>query len=113
MVRNSAQEELRLAAQARGEADHVLSRLIDSRLATERRLRDTGRPDPLKVLTGSSALDRAIATTREIIRRMDDLLGELRDESPAPENSREPAALADFIKEAPSQPLLTPVTTSP
>ncbi|MHC5114131.1 MAG: hypothetical protein ACYTGP_06855 [Planctomycetota bacterium] len=98
-VRDRVQVEFRLAAQARGEADLVLSRLIENRLATEQRCADAGRPDPMKSLTGSSALDRAIATTRDIIHRMDDLLRELRTDEPQNEESHEPA--------------LTHATTSP
>jgi len=88
-VREHTQTEFRLAAQARGEADLVLIRLIENRTATEQRCADAGRPDPLKSLTGSSALDRAIDATRDIIHRMDDLLHELRTDAPRHEEIHE------------------------
>ena len=40
----------------------------------------TGKSDPIKNLTGTSAMDRAIASTRDMITHMDELLEDFRAE---------------------------------
>jgi hypothetical protein len=71
------QERRRVAAAARDQADALLRRLLQDRRQSEARFADAGKSDPLKELTGESAMDRAIASMREMIRRMDELLREL------------------------------------
>jgi hypothetical protein len=68
-----------LAAQTREQAGALLQRLLADRAGIEQRSAERGNLDPIKDLTGSSALDRAIARTREMIRHMDELLAELGD----------------------------------
>ncbi len=60
----------------RDQADALLDRLLAERTRTERRLAEAGRTDPLKLVTGRSAIDNAIAATREMIRDVDELLGD-------------------------------------
>jgi hypothetical protein len=55
-------------------ASAVLDRLLVERVECEMRLAETGRRDPLKTVTGSSAMDNAVVTTRDIIKRMDAML---------------------------------------
>lgn len=50
--------------------------MID-RESSEQRLAAAGRRDPLKAVTGATALERAIASTRDMIANMDLLLVEL------------------------------------
>ena len=52
----------------------VLDRLLVERVEWEMRLAEHGRRDPLKIVTGSSAMDNAVVTTRDIIKRMDAML---------------------------------------
>ena len=66
---------------ARDQADVLLQRLLRDRRQSEARFAEAGKHDPLKNLTGSSSLDRAIDATREMIRHMDDLLRELEAET--------------------------------
>lgn len=58
----------------RDQADALLDKLIDERTRSERRLAEAGRTDPLKLVTGRSAIDNAIAATREMIRDADELV---------------------------------------
>lgn len=52
-------------------ADHLLAELRDARAASERRQRDERRLDPMKAVTGHTALDGAIAQTIAIIDTID------------------------------------------
>jgi hypothetical protein len=74
-----------LAAHTREQAGALLERLLEDRAGIEQRIAERGKLDPIKDLTGSSALDRAIARTREMIRHMDELLAEMNEgETPRP-----------------------------
>lgn len=64
------------AARLRRQADALLQQLVSGREQCEQRLADTGRRDAIKCVTGRSALDDAIATTRTMIEDMDNLLYE-------------------------------------
>ena len=55
-------------------ASAVLDRLLVERVECEMRLAESGRRDPLKTVTGASAMDNAVVTTRDIIKRMDAML---------------------------------------
>ena len=65
------------AAQLRRQAGDLLARLIDDRESSEQRLAAAGKRDPIKTVTGVTALERAILATREMIADMDMLLAEL------------------------------------
>lgn len=67
-------EALHRARSARRAADALLADLIRSRDGSERRLAESGRPDPMKQHTGASALDRAIASTVAMIDALDEVL---------------------------------------
>jgi hypothetical protein len=69
-------ETLALREQAAG----LLRRLLESREQSERRMAELGRRDPLKSLTGRSALDEAVANTRAMLASMDELLHEMEEE---------------------------------
>ena len=58
----------------RDQADALLDKLIAERTRSERRLAEAGRKDPFKMITGRSAIDNAIAATREMIRDVDELV---------------------------------------
>ncbi len=58
----------------RDQADALLDKLIAERTRSEHRLAEAGRTDPLKLVTGRSAIDNAIAATREMIRDADELV---------------------------------------
>ena len=58
----------------REQADALLRRLIAERTRSERRMAEAGRNDPMKVVTGRSAIENAITATREVIRDVDELL---------------------------------------
>lgn len=59
---------------ARKRASDLLGTLLAERDRLEARLSEFGRRDPMKAVTGRSALENAIAATREMIRTMDGLL---------------------------------------
>ena len=65
------------ASMLRREAHELLNRLVANRDVTERRLQETGRRDPIRTVTGTTAIERAIASTRGMIADMDVLLAEL------------------------------------
>jgi len=58
------------------EACRLLELLREDRARIEERLAATRRLDPVRVVTGRSALDRACAETEELIRQVDDYLSE-------------------------------------
>ena len=60
----------------RRQADDLLHRLIDNRVTIEKKVSEAGRKDPMKFITGHSAIDDAIDSTRQLITHMDELLQE-------------------------------------
>jgi len=68
------------AAQLRQQASNLLNRLVADRDACEQRAAEAGRRDPIKSITGRTALDGAIASTRAMIEQMDMLLVEMNGE---------------------------------
>ncbi len=60
----------------RQQAGLMLERLLETRMFIERRIEQSGRDDPMKSVTGHSAFDHAISSTRQLIGRMDELLGD-------------------------------------
>lgn len=64
------------AALMRDEACRLLDRLTLERDRCEQRFAEAGRSDPLKVVTGRTAMDNAVDDTRDMIRHMDELLAE-------------------------------------
>ena len=65
----------------RRRADELLQRLKINRNTIEQRIGDSGQHDPIKFITGKSAMDNAISTTHMLIIRMDKLLQEPADYS--------------------------------
>ncbi len=65
-------------ARMRGQASDIFHRLVVERDRSEQRLAQAGAADPIKLITGRSAIENAIAATREMMRRMDRLLAELK-----------------------------------
>lgn len=82
------------AATLRTQADALLQRLLADRETSEQRLAAAGKRDPLKTVTGSTALERAILATRGMIAEMDLMLAasENNGVNHAQEDAREPAA---------------------
>ncbi|MBX3354959.1 MAG: hypothetical protein KF724_04595 [Phycisphaeraceae bacterium] len=58
------------------DACRLLEDLRQERERLEERLRSAGRRDPIRIVTGQTALDRACEETEELIRTMDELLSE-------------------------------------
>jgi hypothetical protein len=69
-------------ADMRQQAAALLKRLIADRDQSEQRHAELGKRDPLKSITGRSALDNAIVATRELIVRLDELLTQLNGHGP-------------------------------
>jgi hypothetical protein len=65
------------AAALRQEARDLLSRLMADREQSDRRAIESGKRDPMKAITGRTALENAIVATREMVRHMDLLLAEM------------------------------------
>ena len=53
------------------QAQGVLERLMQNRTTSQQYHKDTGHTDPLSTVTGQSAIDRAINTTREILQDLE------------------------------------------
>jgi hypothetical protein len=64
------------ASAAREEALMLLRRLEADRAESEARLVELGRTDPIKDVTGKSALDRAIDEARAMVAALDELTGQ-------------------------------------
>lgn len=60
----------------RRQADALLLRLLDNRDSIEQRILESGRCDPLKSITGRSAMDSVIDDMRDMISHADRLLGD-------------------------------------
>ncbi|MEM8756693.1 MAG: hypothetical protein AAGF47_02800 [Planctomycetota bacterium] len=82
-------------AEARREAERLLSGLVEARLQSEARLAELSRTDILKQITGKSSLDTAIDSTERMIRALDRVLGDIRT-SLSPE---EQAVLDDALRD--------------
>ena len=65
---------LEASLEARRRASQVLRTLLAESALLESRLADTGRLDPIRAVSGRSAMDRAIETTRSMIGSVDRLL---------------------------------------
>lgn len=61
----------------RAEAAGLLDRLEDHRRLVAERQVETGRTDPISLVTGASSIDRAMETTRLLLARMDSLLASM------------------------------------
>lgn len=66
------------AERLRVQACELLERLQSDRQRSEERLAETGKRDAMKSVTGCTALEAAIASTQELIQRMDRLVDDLR-----------------------------------
>ncbi len=62
---------------ARQRAESVLKGLIEAQSECERQLSQENRRDAMKVVTGKSSLENAIATTRRMIESFDRQIQEL------------------------------------
>jgi hypothetical protein len=71
-------EPVDLAVATRRQADELLRALVRERAVSEERFRESGQSDPVKDITGTSALDRAVDRTRQMIREMDGLISHLK-----------------------------------
>lgn len=78
-VMNSS-EILRDSVQARRQAEELLRGLLEAKSQTETYLTEIGREDPVKKLTGKSAIDNAIASTRRMIDTLDRAVDQVRQE---------------------------------
>ena len=58
----------------RHRAEALLNRLMKNRIRTEQYHTDQGTTDPMRSVTGHSAIDNAIDHTREILRNLDRVL---------------------------------------
>jgi len=67
----------------RERAEALLRGLIDARQVSERRLSELNQHDHLKHVTGRSAMDNAIETTRRMIESLNRTIGQFRDEMSA------------------------------
>jgi len=82
MVRNSHSDcavevNPQQTQQLRQQADALLQHLIEGREQSNRRLAELGQRDAMKCVTGRSAIEQAIATTRCMIDDMDVLLEQM------------------------------------
>ena len=80
---NVSPTRIEAAVRARQEADRLLHCLLHDRVAIEHRSAEAGRVDPLKELTGNSAMDRAIESTRAMIEEVDAFLADTLEPSTA------------------------------
>lgn len=66
--------------QLREQAQTLLRHLMEGREQSNQRLAELGQRDAIKCVTGRSAIEQAIATTRNMIDEMDALLSQLNAE---------------------------------
>lgn len=84
MVKHAHSQRLSFdeALRMRRQAGDLLDRLVVDRDLSEQRQSEQGKRDPIKSITGRSAMDNAIAATRDLVNRLDSLLAEMSDGSP-------------------------------
>ena len=82
MTRKYPQVENIESFAVRDQADALLAKLIKDRAMCEQRLAEKGQADPIKVVTGQSAIDKAIAETRAVIRNVDKLQNQSQETVP-------------------------------
>lgn len=68
------------ATAKRDEAEALLRTLLDAKATSERNLRDIGRDDLVKRVTGRSSLDRAVASAQRLLESFNRVLSDLRRE---------------------------------
>lgn len=80
---------------ARDKAEVLLRGLLDAKAASEENLQHLRQPDAMKLVTGRSAMDNAITSTRRMIdslnRALHDLQRDLSDEDLAALNGEDGA----------------------
>ncbi|MBL8964284.1 MAG: hypothetical protein KF787_00295 [Phycisphaeraceae bacterium] len=80
MARSIPTDILKESLDARRRAEELLKGLLSAKSQTEQYLSDAGREDPVKKLTGRSAIDNAIASTRRMIETLDRAMEQVRQE---------------------------------
>jgi len=93
----AANDRVKAATEARDQAESLLRRLLADRERSEERFAEAGKRDPVTYVTGTSALDRAIASTREMIRHLDQVITEIESEVSAPAALTETPAPAKVL----------------
>ena len=79
----------------RRQADALLQHLIEGKNHCDRRLAELGQRDAMKFVTGRSAIEDAIATTRNMIRDMDALLEQMDADLAEPDVALAPCELLE------------------
>ena len=64
------------AMQMRCDAERLLKRLLAERELSEERCIENGKHDPIKQVTGASAMDAAICDARQMIEQLDAVLSD-------------------------------------
>jgi hypothetical protein len=80
----AADDRVKAASEARDQAELLLRRLLADRERSEARFAEAGKRDPVTYVTGASALDCAISSTREMLRHLNELIAELESDIAAP-----------------------------
>lgn len=78
MITSERQRMLLETVSARDEARTFLRALEEAKSCSEKHLAELGQPDHLKAVTGRSAMDNAIASTRRLIETYERVLAELK-----------------------------------
>jgi hypothetical protein len=68
------------ATALRQQATELLNRLMVDCEQSKKRIAESGKRDPMKFITGRTALENAIASTREMIDNMDRMLADMNAE---------------------------------
>jgi len=68
------------ARQLRSQAAQLLQTLIVDRDGSDQRHLEAGKRDPLRIVTGKSALDQAIASAQDMILAMDSMIADMTGE---------------------------------
>ena len=82
--KTTAQDRIQGLLETRDQAGRLLCRLLADRERSEERFAEAGKRDPVTYVTGTSALERAIASTRAMIRDLDETIADLESDVSAP-----------------------------
>lgn len=94
----AADDRVKAATEARDQAELLLRRLLADRERSEERFAEAGKRDPVTYVTGTSALERAITSTREMIRHLDEVIAEIESDVASPATLTKAPAPAKILQ---------------
>jgi len=98
MVQNTTSSDSTCSAteaqRLRQDAQRLLSALMRERVRSQERLKELGRRDPIREVTGQGAMDRAVTEARSLLAHLDSMVEQ------AQPSRREPALIEVEVRDS-------------